>query len=314
VTVNDLIPPGGDPVENTVAGIAYRTAFGTCYQGLAEELLTGDLGGHIRGHVNLILTSPPFMLNNPKRYGNLKGEAYLEWFADFATIFSSLLSPDGSIVIELGHAWEPGRPVMSTLPLRALLRFLEAGTLNLCEEFVCYNPARLPSPAQWVTIERIRVKDAYTHVWWMSPSDRPSANNRRVLKPYRPHMRKVFDTGSYSVGKRPSGHDISRRGFLRDNGGAIPGNVITLPATQSNTAYLRYCRDHHLQPHPARMVPRLAAFFIAFLTQPGDLVVDPFAGSNTTGAAAEGLGRRWIAIEPRADYITGSRGRFLTAV
>ena len=54
----------------------------------------------------------------------------------------------------------------------------------------------------------------------------------------------------------------------------------------------------------------VAEFFIKFLTNPGDLVLDPFAGSNTTGAAAERLHRTWLAVEPQAEYAKGSIGWF----
>jgi len=54
----------------------------------------------------------------------------------------------------------------------------------------------------------------------------------------------------------------------------------------------------------------LAEFFIQFLTKRGDLVLDPFAGSNTTGGAAAKLLRKWIAVEADDTYIQGSRGRF----
>jgi site-specific DNA-methyltransferase (cytosine-N4-specific) len=54
-------------------------------------------------------------------------------------------------------------------------------------------------------------------------------------------------------------------------------------------------------------------FFIRFLTEPRQLVVDPFAGSNVTGHVAEGLGRRWLSIEINADYVAGSRLRFAAA-
>jgi len=58
------------------------------------------------------------------------------------------------------------------------------------------------------------------------------------------------------------------------------------------------------------MQPELAEFFIKFLTNSGDLVLDPFAGSNTTGASAEKLKRKWISIELNEKYVKGSRGRF----
>src|SRR4029077_11883344 len=127
---------------------------------------------------------------------------------------------------EIGNAWEPGRPVMSTLVLHALLRFLSRARLKLCQEFIWYNPARLPSPVQWVNVERIRVKDAFTRIWWMSPTDRPKADNRRVLRPYSESMQRLIRTGKYNSGRRPSEHNIGKESFKTDNSGAIPPNVL----------------------------------------------------------------------------------------
>jgi site-specific DNA-methyltransferase (cytosine-N4-specific) len=289
---------------------AYHTKRGVMLRGKAEDFLASPLAASYEGKVQLIFTSPPFPLNRKKRYGNLQGEAYVKWLADFAPRFMSLLKPDGSIVMELGNAWEPGHPVMSTLALRALLAFLEKGKLHLCQQFICYNPARLPSPAQWVNVERIRVKDAYTHVWWMAPTEKPKADNRRVLKEYSESMLKLLSSQKYNAGRRPSQHKIGEKSFLTDNKGAIPSNVLRLSNTQTNDPYQRYCRDRQLPMHPARMPMGLPEFFIKFLTAPKNLVCDPFAGSNTTGAAAEKLKRRWLAVEPHEDYVNGSKGRF----
>ena len=280
------------------------------YTGSAEDALRSDHLAHYRGKVQLILTSPPFPLNRKKKYGNLQGPQYVDWLAGFGADFKELLTEDGSVVVELGNAWEPGLPVMSTLSLEALLELVKAGPFHLCQQFICYNPSRLPTPIQWVNIERIRVKDAYTHVWWMSPVEKPEADNRRVLKAYSAAMLKLLASRKYNSGRRPSEHHIGQTSFLRDNNGAIPSNVLTLSNTTANDRYLDYCRDHGLQPHPARMPATLAEFFIKFLTKPRDIVFDPFAGSNTTGAAAERLKRRWVSIEPEAEYIESSRGRF----
>jgi len=284
---------------------------GRMYLGDAKAVLqTHTIYEELRGRINLIFTSPPFPLNRKKRYGNKQGEEYSKWLAEFAPIFKELLTADGSIVIEIGNSWEPGRPVMSTLALRSLLAFSERGGLNLCQQFICYNPARLPSPAQWVNIERIRVKDAFTYVWWLSPVDRPKADNRRIPKPYSPSMRHLLSSKKYNSGKRPSEHSIGTESFLRDNNGAIPPNVIIMPNTRANDLYLTYCRQHSIAPHPARMQPGLPKFFIEFLTEPGDMVLDPFAGSNTTGAVAEQLNRRWVSIDIEEKYVTSSKAWF----
>ena len=304
--------------------LAFQTEWGFMYQGDSQELLQQYPLTNYIGDVQLILTSPPFPLNKKKKYGNLTGEDYLQWLAGMAPRFREYLKPDGSIVLELGNAWNPGSPTMSTLPLKALLAFLEAADLHLCQEFICFNPARLPTPAQWVNIERIRVKDAFTRIWWMSPGERPKADNRNVLTQYSKSMIELLRRGTYNSGYRPSGHHIGAKSFLSNNGGAIPPNVLVpadsdkgsplfevLPIANTRAVddYQEYCRSNGLPVHPARMQEKLAEFFIDFLTDEDDMVLDPFAGSNTTGAAAQGLRRRWISIELDGDYVAGSEAR-----
>lgn len=302
----------------------YETDRGKLINSRVEDFLGSPEGKALKGKVNLIVTSPPFPLLTQKKYGNETGKEYLNWLKSLAPKLAALLSKEGSIVIEIGNAWELGEPVMSTLPLEALLAFKKTAGLHLCQQIICHNPARLPSPAAWVTVNRWRLKDSYTHVWWMSKTPRPKADNRRVLTPYSKDMRRLLARKSYNSGKRPSGHDISPTGFLTDHGGAIPANVVDLVDTRaipdsllrfSNTgwdaAYRKYCEDHMLEAHPARMQPGLAGFFIQLLTDEGDLVVDPFAGSNTTGAVAEQLNRSWLGIEAHLPYAEGAKGRFL---
>jgi len=289
------------------ARAAYRTALGVMLHGRSEEVLPSHLH-ELKGKVQLVLTSPPFALNNKKKYDNFRGEQYLLWLSSYASIFRSLLSDNGSIIIEIGNAWEPGRPLMSTLTLESLLTFFRAGDFYLCQQFICYNPARLPSPAAWVTIRRERLTDSYTNLWWMAKIPHPKADNRNVLQPYSDAMRQLIERKSYNTAKRPSDHSISKTSFFRNNGGSIPYNVLQFSNTTSRDQYLTYCRSIKLAPHPARMPMALPEFFIKFLTDPGDIVLDPFGGSNTTGAAAEILGRQWITIEANRSYVLGSRG------
>jgi site-specific DNA-methyltransferase (cytosine-N4-specific) len=278
----------------------------------------------LRGRVQLVFTSPPFPLLRKKKYGNLSGDAYAQWLASLAKPLAGLLAPRGSIVIELGNGWNPGLPTVSTVGIKALLAFQEAANLHLCQEFICYNPARLPTPAEWVAVRRMRVKDAFTRVWWMSPNPDPKADNRKVLTAYSDSMRKLLKKGTYTGGKRPSEHSIGVDSFLTDNGGAIPPNVLVPPDadayepqavlpianTASKNAYHELCREKNLPRHPALMPELLVEFFVRFLTDPGDVVFDPFSGSNTTGSVAERLGRDWIGIEADASYAEASRIRF----
>ncbi len=302
--------------------ILYKTKNGSFYQGDSIELIEKKFNKKYREKVNLIITSPPFPLNQKKRYGNYKGEEYKEWFINLAPLFSELLAPNGSIVIEIGNAWEPGLPIQSTLHLESLIGFVKhpGAGLNLCQELICYNPSRLPSPAQWVTVERSRLTDSYTHVWWMSKGSNPKADNRNVLRPYSKSMQELLRKKKYNAGRRPSHHSISEKSFLINHGGSImpnlieldqidligekrlPENVIRFSNTNSNDSFLRTCRKNGITPHPARMNPGLISFFIDFLTEPGDIILDPFAGSNTTGFVADLMDRNWIAIEVKEEY------------
>lgn len=303
----------------------YETKLGRMYCGKAEAVLNRDPLTRYRGKVQMVFTSPPFPLNRKKKYGNLQGEAYVEWLAAFAPMLKEYLTEDGSIVMELGNAWVAGKPSMSTLPMKALLAFQERADLHLCQEFICFNPAKLPTPAQWVNVKRVRVKDAFTRVWWMSPSENPKADNRRVLTEYSSSMKSLLKKGTYNAGRRPSEHNIGEKSFLKDHGGAIPPNVIVPPLedlvpslhevlpianTRSNDPYQVYCREHGVGVHPARMPARLVEFFVRFLTDKNDRILDPFAGSNTTGCVAEELRRRWLAVEADSTYAKASKVRF----
>ena len=323
------IPESGQPESGGKADpepqLAYRTAAGEMYIGVSEEVLQTPHFLGFQGQVQLVFTSPPFPLRRKKKYGNLCGEEYSRWLASYAKPLSRLLTSDGSIVIELGNGWNPGMPTVSTAGIKALLAFQEAAELHLCQEFICFNPARLPTPAEWVSVRRQRVKDSFTRVWWLSPNPMPKADNRRVLTEYSDAMRKLLQRGTYTGGQRPSEHRIGTRSFLTDNGGAIPANVLVppgsdrwpeveavlpIPNTANQSVYHRRCREQNVLRHPAAMPEPLVRFFVKFLTEPGDLVLDPFAGSNTTGAIAEELGRRWLGIEANPEYAELSRIRF----
>jgi len=288
----------------------YRTPKGVVYSGNSEKILEANVFKKLKKKVNLIFTSPPFPLNKKKSYGNYTGAKYIDWLSKFGPIFKELLANDGSLVIELGNAWEPGSPTQSLLPLKSLMKLKEKGELFLCQEFIWFNTTKLPTPAQWVNVERIRVKDAFTRLWWMSLSERPKANNRDILIEYSDSMKKLLRHSKYNFGKRPSGHNINENSFLKNNEGAIPSNVLPIPHTDSYDPYLEYCKQNRIPYHPARMPPKLAAFFINFLTDVGDLVLDPFAGSNVTGFVAEKYGRRWRSVEIDETYALSSHARF----
>ena len=258
--------------------------------------------------VDMVLTSPPFALTRKKDYGNEQEDAYLDWFRSFAVQFRRILRDDGSLVIDLGGAWKPGFPVRSLYHFKLLIMLCEEYGFHLAQEFYWWNPSKLPTPAEWVNIRRVRVKDAVNTVWWLAKSPWPRASNRRVLQPYSDSMRDLLSNG-YRAKLRPSGHDISEK-FARDNGASIPPNLIAVPNTESNSRYMRYCAENDIRAHPARFPAALPEYFLRLATDKEDLVLDPFGGSCVTGEVAERLGRRWICVEVEEEYLRGARGRF----
>ena len=298
----------------------FSTDMGNLFVGDASRLIRNPI--FLRGYeskCDLIFFSPPYSLVKQKSYKNKTSDEYVRWLKSFAKPLARLLSPTGSIIIELGNAWEKDSPTMSTTATEALLAFKKKADLFLCQEFIWHNPARLPSPAQWVTVERFRLKDSFTKIWWMAKTDRPKADNRRVLQSYSASMKKLLETKSYNAGLRPSEHRISKESFFINNGGAIPAaalderglqSFLRYSNTRTDKLYREHCQRVGVPQHPARMPADLAAFFISLTTDEGDLVMDPFAGSNTTGATAEKLGRHWVSVELSHAYAKGSTIRF----
>jgi site-specific DNA-methyltransferase (cytosine-N4-specific) len=281
------------------------TQFGRVYYGDSRLLLRKHVDAE---SVDLIMTSPPFGLVRKKTYGNVDADDYLTWFRPFGELFKRVLKPSGSLVIDIGGAWIPGQPTRSLYHYELLIMLCREFGFHLAQDFFWWNPAKLPTPAEWVTVRRVRVKDAINCVWWLSPTPWPKASNRRVLTPYSESMKGLLKNG-YVAKKRPSGHDISEK-FSWDNGASIPPNLLPFPNTDSNSYYLRYCKEHDLPQHPARYPAELPEYFIRMLTDPGDLVVDPFAGSCITGEVAERLKRPWICGELVEEYLLGAKGRF----
>ena len=262
-------------LEIPPAKLFHNTSRGEIYLGDSLALFRDRVG---KNSVDLIMTSPPFGLVRKKDYGNVDADKYVDWFRPFAAAFKQSLKPHGSLVIDIGGSWIPGQPTKSLYHYELLICLCREFGFHLAQEFFWWNPARLPTPAEWVTVRRIRVKDAINSVWWLSPTPWPKASNKRVLQPYSDSMRVLLAKG-YKAKLRPSGHDISDK-FGVDNGAAIPPNLLAIAHTESNSRYIRYCTEKGLRLHPARFPVELPEFFIRMLTDSGDLVVDPFAATG----------------------------------
>jgi hypothetical protein len=266
----------------------YCTKRGRAFVGDSLALL-GEVADE---SIDLVLTSPPF--------------------TPFSREVFRVLKKSGSFVLDLGGAYRAGVPSRSLYNFRVLLTLCDDVGFHLAEDFYWFNPAKLPSPIEWVNKRKIRAKDSVNTIWWFGKTESPKADVRRVLAPYSERMKKLIrDPESfYTPKKRPSGHGISAS-FGKDNGGAIPSNLLTIPNTDSNSSYLWLCKEMGLERHPARFPAELPAFFIKMLTDEDDVVLDIFGGSNTTGFAAESLGRKWLTFEQNRGYLVASVFRFL---
>ncbi len=302
----------------------YATDFGEAWVGDSRKLLKQINDQSI----DLVVTSPPYGLLKKKEYGNEDQRDYVKWFRPFARELHRVLKRQGSLVINIGGAWQKGQPTRALYPYRLMLDLCDPDqrrksppVFHLAQEFYWLNPAKLPNPVQWANVTRERVKDAVEPVWWLSKDPHPKACNRKVLVPYSEHMQRLLKTGKYNSGARPSGWNISEV-WAKDNGGAIPSNfesddalnllfnVLVVSNTSSNDALRKAVKDAGRGAHPAMFPSALPEFFIRMLTDEGDTVLDPFAGSNATGWVADTLRRRWIAIDVDEGYVDISRLRW----
>lgn len=285
-----------DPIYRTARGAAYAV------DGLA---LLSELPAQ---STNAVITSPPYALEFKKEYGNVGKHDYVRWLLPFAREIKRILKGDGSFILNIGGSYNLGQPTRSLYHFKLLIALCEEVGFHLAQECFWYNPAKLPAPAEWVNVQRFRIKDSVEYIWWLSPSPRPYADNAQVLVPYSNDMKRLIEKG-YKAKQRPSGHNITSK-FQKNHGGAIPSNLLIRGNNESNSAYIRACSELGVKVHPARYPYALPEFYIKLLTRPGGLVIDPFAGSNVTGRVAEDLDRRWLAADTNAGYVRASSVRF----
>lgn len=288
----------------------YTTAKGKCVCGDSLDLLK-ELNDD---SVNLVVTSPPFALQRKKEYGNESQEHYVNWLCQFGKLIYPKLKSNGSFVIDIGGAYEKGQPTYSLYQFKALIKLCDDIGFHLAQPFYWHNPSALPAPIEWVNKRKLRAKTSVNTVWWLCKSPFCKADITQVLVPYSARMERLIRNPEEFVKEegtaRPSGHILGKASWSKNNGGAIPSNLLQISNSESNSRYLRYCKKIGVKGHPARFPSGLPEFFIKFLTQEGDLVVDIFSGSNTTGQVAEKLNRHWLSFELLQEYVASSVFRF----
>lgn len=288
----------------------YSTKLGKCIQGDSLEIL--DTLPH--NSIDLIVTSPPFSLQRHKKYGEVCQDEYVDWLLQFGYIAYSKLKDTGSFVIDIGGAYQKGMPIKALYPFRFMIRMCDELGYNLAQDFYWHNPSALPTPIEWVNKRKLRCKTSVNTVWWFSKTTNPKSNIKNVLVPYSSRMQNLIERPQDFVKEegavRPSGHVMGMKSWAKNNGGAIPSNLLQISNSESNSQYLRYCKAVGVKGHPARFPAKLPEFFIKMLTDENDFVVDLFSGLNTMRQVSECLGRKWLSIDLNLEYVASSVFRF----
>jgi DNA modification methylase len=124
----------------------YSTGLGAAFYGDAAVLLKSFPDRSVKA----VVTSPPYALGSKKEYGNVQKEDYIQWFAPIAREIKRILTEDGSFVLNIGGSYNKGEPTRSLYIYKLLIALCEDLGFYLAQECFWYNPAKLPSPAEWV--------------------------------------------------------------------------------------------------------------------------------------------------------------------
>lgn len=294
--------------------LAYATDLGMALWGNCKNVFSGDMSENL---ISLVLTSPPYPLKRPRAYGNAPASEYVDWLCSAIEPLLRNLQRGGSICLNLGNdIFISGTPARSTYLERLVIAFEDRFGLYKMDMIPWVNPCKPPGPMQWASKTRQQLNAGWEPIYWFTNDPKLcQSNNKRVLEPHsEAHSKFVQDGGMKQRRVNSDGAYYLKEGaYSKVTEGKIPRNVISLTHNCADQRqYKIAARSAGLQAHGAAFPVVLAEKLITFLTKMDDLVVDPFAGSNTTGKAAEKLGRRWIASDIVYDYVVGSALRFDT--
>lgn len=301
------------PAPQGQALVAFSTELGvalwadcSAFQSLQEPIM-------------LILTSPPYPLSRPRTYGGPSVASYIDFICEALEPLVRRMTPEGSLTLNVTNdVFEPGSPARSLYRERLSIALHERLGLHAMDTLIWHNASKPPGPAAWASKKRVQLNVAWEPILWFAKDPmRVKADNRRVLLPHTPRHQQLIDrAGETRNGVFGDGAYRIRPGaFGSQTEGRIPRNVLPYGhRCKDQDRYRAYARERGLPVHAAAMPLALASFLVQWLTAPGDLVVDPFGGTVTSGRAAEVNGRRWVVTEKFLQYLLGAAGRFDTAV
>lgn len=295
---------------SSVKLVAFSTDLGVAIFGSNTDIMPG-----LDEPIQLCITSPPYPLRKARAYGNPEGEvAYVDFICRSLDPIIKNLAPGGSVCINLSNdIFEVGSPSRSIYCERLVIALYDRFSLRLMDRLI-WQSSKPPGPVQWASIKRVQLNCSYETILWLSNDPmKVKSDNRRVLEPHTDAHRKfVASGGSSRSAVYGDGAYRHRPGaFSGETPGRIPKNIIVRGNRCADT--LQYRRDAErlgLPVHGAMMPLSVPDFLIRFLSEPNDLVVDPFGGTIKTGRAAERLGRRWVCVELALQYVRAAAERF----
>lgn len=296
-------------IRPDVSCLAFSTNLGVAIWTDAHRVLS-----HWRETIFLALTSPPYPLRNPRAYGNPAAEEHVDFICWHFEPIVKNLAPGGTIVLNLGDVFEPNSPAKSTYIEELTLAFKKRFGLHLMNRII-WQSNKPPSPIQWSSIQRMQVAETYeTCLWFTNDPLNCIADNRRILEPHTETHKAFVAKGGVKVA-RVNGDGAHRQrvgAYSNPTDGRLPRNIWHIGnRCESQRKYKQRARELGLAAHGASMPLALARKFVLFMTEVGQLVVDPFFGSGTTGLAAEIEGRPWAGMEIFFDYARGAAERFV---
>ncbi|MGH8156609.1 MAG: DNA methyltransferase [Rhodanobacter sp.] len=283
--------------------VAFSTDLGVAIWGDNMDVIT-----RLDEPVHLVLTSPPFALRKPRSYGNPPLAQYVDFIVRSIEPLVCTLAHGGSIVLNCSNdLFEPGSPARSTYIERLIIALEDNYGLHLMDRLQWVNPSKAPGPIQWASKERIHLNVGFEPLLWLCNAPRACfADNRRVLEPHtEQHLKLIAAGGTVAEVNHSDGAYRRKAGaFARPTEGRIPRNVLVRGHRCADAIRYRHdARELGLPAHGAVMPTSVADFLIRYLTDVGQLVVDPFGGKGTTGLAAERTGRRWLICDRVMDYL-----------
>lgn len=265
--------------------------------------------------IALCITSPPYPLRVQRAYGGPSSEEYTDFICSALEGIVRALQPGGSIVLNVSNdVFEERSPSRSLYVERLVLALHDRLGLALMDRVPWVNFSKPPGPTWWACINRVQLSAAYEHqLWFTNDPTHVRADNRRVLEEHSARQRGLMAAGGaqrtavYGDGA----YRIRENSYGRETPGRLARNVMLRGHACADTrAYRRAATAMGLPLHGAVMPTAVPDFWIRFLTDVDDLVVDPFGGTVRTGLAAERLGRRWLVTEWILEYLQGASSLF----